>query len=229
MASTRLCFASSDSGGSGRRRAAFGFTGDGRGTSDRPLLRRGGGRRLLLLPGRPPEHPQARRLGCERCNSALGTRSPAVRRARRRRRRLRRRVGPARRSRAGEHVRPDRRARRDPAVESTPGRGTTVRANIPVDDATTQREDRRPGSPAWSRRRRDGVPRSGPTSRSTTPPRRELVPSPPPALRVAAADVREAPPGGVIERLARGAPARCSRARSRSARSGARRNAPRST
>ena len=26
------------------------------------------------------------------------------------------------------------------AVESTPGRGTTVRANIPVDDATTQRD-----------------------------------------------------------------------------------------
>ena len=83
-----------------------------RGSSDRPLLRRRGGRRLLLLRGRSPERRQARRFGCDRGNSALGARWPALLRDRRRRRRLRRRIGPARRSRAGEHDRPDRRARR---------------------------------------------------------------------------------------------------------------------
>ena len=81
---------------------------------DRPLLRRRGGRRLLLLRGESPERRQARRLGCDRCDSALGARWPAPLRDRRRRPRLRRQIGPRRRSRAGEHVRPDRRARWNP-------------------------------------------------------------------------------------------------------------------
>ena len=141
--------------------------------------------------------PQARRLGCDRCNSALGTRSPALLRDRRRRRRLRRRIGPARGSRAGEHVRPDRRARRDPRGRVDAGTG--------YHDPGEHPGRRRHHAASWSRRPlrlRRSQPLTSEKCRQS----------------------------GVIERLAQGAaPARCSRARSRSARSGARRNAPRST
>ena len=114
--------------------------GEARGSSDRPLPRRGGGRRLLLLRGKSPERRQARRIGCDRCHSALGARWPALLRDRRRRRRLRRRIGPT------------------PRVKGW---------------RTCQTGSPRSEGPSWSSRRRDGVPRSGQTSRSPTPPRSE--------------------------------------------------------
>ena len=56
-------------------------------------------------------------------SSALGARWAARLRDRRRRRRLRPRIGPAHGSRADEHVRPDRRARRDPPGRVDAGAG----------------------------------------------------------------------------------------------------------
>ena len=110
-------------GGPAHPRAAVGFPGKGRGRRDRPLLRRRRGRRLLLLRGKSPERPQARRVGCDRCDSAVGARSPTLLRDRRRRRRLRRRIGPPRGSRASERVRADRRARREPGARVDTGTG----------------------------------------------------------------------------------------------------------
>ena len=123
MASTRLCFASSDSGRLWPAPYGVRLHRRARGSSDRPLPRGRGGRRLLLLRWKASRTSTSTPVRVRPLSLGSGARWLALLRDRRRRRRLRRRIGPARGSRAGEHVRPDRRGRRDPRGRVDAGTG----------------------------------------------------------------------------------------------------------